>query len=423
MQSEKTKTFIERSREKHGDKYNYSLSKYTTATAKVTVICPVHGEFELAARRHYDGQGCQACIGRKRLTPDSYIERAKEKHGDRYDYSLTEFVNQKTKVTIICRIHGEFKQAPASHLNTGRGCPECGGSRKLSTHDFITKAKLVHGGRYDYSGATYKNSKTPVIIKCVEHGYFYQSPEKHMLGAGCSHCAGNVKLDTEEFISRAIATHGSIFSYEHTRYLNNHTKVKIKCAQHGIFEQVAHLHTSGFGCPACSGVAKRTTETFIERAKETHGDKYDYSQVNYINKSSKVTIICGEHGAFNQEAGSHILGQGCPSCAWDRSQPSDVYLLTDGELVKVGISIDTERRVRQLNRAQPFTADLVSAWRLPSFDEAHTVEQQVHEALSEYSHSFISEFDGSTEWFKVTPAYAADVIKQAIDKREDKPKK
>lgn len=419
----KTKLFIEKSRAAHGDKYDYSLSKYTTAKAKVTVICPTHGNFELAARRHYGGQGCQACIGRKRLTPESYIERAKEKHGDRYDYSLTRFVNQKTKVTIICKEHGEFKQAPASHLNTGRGCPTCGGSEKLNNKSFTKKARELHLCRYDYSLVNYVNAITKVKIICATHGVFNQTPNKHLTGRGCHKCAGNIRSNTEAFKAKAIQVHGDRYGYGDVEYVSTHSRVSIHCFEHGPFNQSPNLHLKGHRCPACSGVKKRTTETFITRAKETHGNKYDYSQVNYINKSSKVTIVCGEHGAFNQEAGAHMQGQGCPSCAWDRSQPSDVYLLTNGELVKVGISIDTERRVRQLNRAQPFTADLVSAWRLPSFDEAHTVEQQVHEALSEYSHSFISEFDGSTEWFKVTPAYAADVIKQAIDKREDKPKK
>ena len=130
------------------------------------------------------------------LTTESFIEKAKKVHGDKYDYSKVEYKNCKTKVCIICPKHGEFWQEARQHLS-GRGCPECkrkkcGSSQKSNIKDFINKAKEVHGNKYDYSKVEYKNSKTKVCIICPEHGEFWQRPYVHLLGQGCPKC-GNKK--------------------------------------------------------------------------------------------------------------------------------------------------------------------------------------------------------------------------------------
>ena len=150
-------------------------------------------------------------MGRK-LTTEEFIERARSVHGVKYDYSKVEYINKRTKVSIICKEHGEFKQFPADHLN-GCSCPKCSQikrnekqSRTLS--DFIKTALKIHGNKYDYSKVEYKNANTKVCIICPEHGEYLQRAADHLLGRGCPKCAkilasAQKTLTTEEFIERA----------------------------------------------------------------------------------------------------------------------------------------------------------------------------------------------------------------------------
>jgi hypothetical protein len=119
-----TEEFIRRAKKVHGDKYDYSKVEYKGTHTKVCIICPIHGEFFQTPNNHLHGQGCLACGGRKQLTKEEFIQKAREVHGDKYDYSKVEYVNKNTKVKIICPIHGEFEQEPNSHLE-GKGCPNC----------------------------------------------------------------------------------------------------------------------------------------------------------------------------------------------------------------------------------------------------------------------------------------------------------
>ena len=116
MKTDKTKEFIAKAKAVHGDKYDYSKVNYVNSFTKVTIICPKHGEFEQTPNLHLKSQGCPNCYGNKKMTIEEFIKRAKEVHGDKYDYSKVKYVNALTKVTIICPIHGEFEQTPAKHL-------------------------------------------------------------------------------------------------------------------------------------------------------------------------------------------------------------------------------------------------------------------------------------------------------------------
>lgn len=123
----------------------------------------------------------------KKLTTEEFINRVKEIHGNKYDYSNVNYINSKTKVCIICLEHGEFWQTPINHLQ-GKGCPECGGTKKIEQNQFINKAKLIHGDKYDYSKIEYKGIHKKVCIICPEHGEFWQTSSSHLKGNGCPIC-------------------------------------------------------------------------------------------------------------------------------------------------------------------------------------------------------------------------------------------
>lgn len=192
-----TEDFINRSSKIHNNKYNYSRTNYTGSNNKVIIICPEHGEFKQLSRHHITGIGCPKCGHLKtsscrRKTTEEFIKDAKEVHGERYDYSLSDYKGNHIKVKIICKEHGAFKQIPNTHLN-GSGCIKCGIDlttklRTKSKDKFIEDAIKIHGDKYDYSLVKYKNSSTKINIICRDHGVFRQNPSRHLSGAGCVEC-------------------------------------------------------------------------------------------------------------------------------------------------------------------------------------------------------------------------------------------
>ena len=193
-------------------------------------------------------------------------------------------------------------------------------NRKLTKEDFIRRAKDVHGSRFDYSKSEYKGYKERICIICPIHGEFWTTPQIHLGGSMCPQCKfEKQKIGLDEFLRRAKEIHGEKYGYSKVKYVNNSTKVCITCPAHGDFWQTAGDHLQGHGCPKCfgdkRGESRRSTqEEFIRRAKEVHGDKYDYSKVNYVNSTTKVCIICPKHGEFWQTPSKHLIGRGCPLC-------------------------------------------------------------------------------------------------------------
>lgn len=219
-----TETFIKKAKEIHGNKYDYSKVVYTGCRNKVCIICPEHGEFWQVPYYHLAGNGCPECFNEKRrgktkqLTTEEFIRRAREIHGDKYDYSKTVYKLSQEKVCIICPLHGEFWIKPNKHLSSKRGCPKCGREkmgreRRLTTEEFINKARLVHGNRYDYSKVVYESSKKEVCIICPEHGEFWQKAENHLGGCGCHECN---KWELEENIKKLLYESGFRFEIHKT---------------------------------------------------------------------------------------------------------------------------------------------------------------------------------------------------------------
>ena len=202
-----TEEFIEKAKQIHGDKYDYSKVNYIKNLNKVCIICLEHGEFWQTPKNHLKGQGCPTCakILRKKFfnnydrteinegLKNAFFVKANEKHHNKYDYSKSEYVNSRTPISIICPEHGEFLMTPRQHL-VGCGCYECGkenflSKKKLGINGFTEKAKKIHGDKYDYSKAEYIDSLTKVCIICPEHGEFWQTPSAHIhLKEGCPRC-------------------------------------------------------------------------------------------------------------------------------------------------------------------------------------------------------------------------------------------
>lgn len=253
-------------------------------------------------------------------TTETFIKKAKSVHGDRYDYSKTEYIDNQTKVCIICPEHGEFWQLPSSHLR-GYKCPKCanfnrGRKKRLDNFDFIKKAKKIHGDKYDYSKVEYMNSQTKVCIICPEHGEFWQTPINHLLGQGCPKCKRH-NLTKEEVIDLFRKVHGKKYDYSKFQLTKMNEKSCIICPEHGEFWQSPTKHLIGQGCPECGKFKNKnniTFEEFVKRSNKVHDGKYQYPEQELTFVHDKVSIICPQHGEFKQNAYDHMNGHGCPVC-------------------------------------------------------------------------------------------------------------
>lgn len=334
--------FIARAEARHDKgRYDYSKVAYVNSVTNVIIKCNVCGnEFPQIANSHLQGQGCPHCAGNVRMTAEEFIKRANEVHHGYYSYDKVKYVNSSTKVIVTCPVHGDFEQRPSSHLK-GCGCWPCYHKRTSErlqyTKDiFVEKARAVHGDKYIYDKVDYKKAYEKVTITCPIHGDFEQRPSEHLLGKGCEKCgiesrAALATKDTEWFIRRAKEIHGDKYTYEHSVYKGSKEPIIITCPIHGDWETTPNTFLDDHGCPYCKGDAERerllagkasrispeqtkTTEEFIADAIALHGDRYDYSKVNYIDSKKKVIIICQEHGEFETTPNEHLSGRGCPRC-------------------------------------------------------------------------------------------------------------
>lgn len=200
--------------------------------------------------------------------------------------------------------------------------------KKLTTEEFIERARKVHGDRYDYSFVEYIGNQNKVKILCDKHKLFEQRPSAHMMGMGCKKCAdeadGKRRRGTlEQFIEKSIKAHGNKYKYTKSVYIDSKTEICISCDNHGDFFQIPHHHTRGHGCPRCSKYNDYTitTKRFIEKAILVHGDTFDYSLTEYEGTNKKIIIICKKHKhKFSQTASNHLGGQGCPKCRSSRGE-------------------------------------------------------------------------------------------------------
>ena len=236
------------------------------------------------------------------------------------------------------------------------GCPKCANKRRgrfkqLTKEEFITRARNVHGNKYDYSKVEYVNATTKACVICPIHGEFWMTPINHIYQQkqGCPKCSGR-GLNTEEIIERFHEVHGNEYDYSKVVYNKMHEKVPIICSKHGEFLQTPSKHIKGQGCPKC-GIEERarkktkTTEQFIEEARKIHGDKYDYSKAVYTHAFKKVCIICPTHGEFFQRAFDHLHEHGCPKCSQSALEREINVFLTENN-----IDFVEQKRFKWLNK-------------------------------------------------------------------------
>jgi hypothetical protein len=355
-----TEEFVKRSIDIHGNIYDYSETVYETFNEKVVIICKIHGVFKQTPSNHLSGYGCLKCGGNIKKTTEEFVKQSIHVHGNKYDYSKSKYNGSHKKIIIICKIHGEFEQTPSNHLS-GHDCFECGTdrtnrmlkSRKKTTEEFIKQSTDIHGNNYNYSKTVYDSSNEKVIIICKIHGEFEQTPNNHLSGKGCFECGRErtkqankqSKLTTEEFIEQAIDIHENNYDYSKIIYKSTIEKVIIVCKIHGEFEQTPNNHLSGKGCSKCSkiGYSQKAIKWLkeieenenIEIQTAENGGEQKIKFENFATKSkiykNYVRLDGIDHENLTAYEFHGCIYHGCPKCFPNRNDISPVNKKTHEE--------------------------------------------------------------------------------------------
>lgn len=266
--------FIERAKEKFGDKFDYSqLPDKFNLSDSITIVCPKHGEFITKGNAHlYSKFGCRKCAtesshSKSKKTTEQFIKEAKTLYGDnRYSYEKTIYINADTKVTVTCPVHGDFQTRPADFIR-GHGCPKCKGiktkefnitTKRYTKEQFIEKGKLLYNNLFSYEQCEYINSRIKVLLHsnlCNED--FLITPSHFLVGDIPKKYLGieykDVNINTEIFIQRSKLIFGDTFTYNNSKCINTKSPICVTCKTHGDFytNWADHLYHQ-CGCPKCN---------------------------------------------------------------------------------------------------------------------------------------------------------------------------
>ncbi len=431
-----TENFLIRAREIHGNRYDYSLVKYLNTGAPVRIICrkPGHGEFNCSPRNHLrpvNPRSCPKC-GRERQIKaatkpfEQFVSEAQAIHGGRYRYLAETYNGASANMSMVCEKHGQFRQSPASHLR-GAGCPKCADEARGAKYrgDYARtvakRVKVLSEGLVNLDIGSYKGQNAEANFTCKLHGNFSRRVINTLLKSHpCPECAraaqDNYPPDGESLETAILLALGAGYTVEPFQYDGRTTEVTLWCgnSEHPPFQKIVYNVSRLRGCSICGKQAalqkrketlgwliksSRTDrfEAWLVAAIETHGEKFDYSKVDYQTAREKVRIICPVHGPFWQPPGMH-LNSGCRKCAnadlkgryseafFQKNpeagyQPAFLYYLSlqfgDIEFYKVGITInDVAQRHAMLNTLPGLKFEVLAEARM-TLQEAYEAEQSI----------------------------------------------
>lgn len=263
-----------------------------------------------------------------------FIEELEKKFPNLCDFSKTTCKSLNDMVTITCKLcQQDITKRVENFFRSNSLCPTCKKEidRRANEKSFIENASQMHNGKYQYDKVKYVSNLTKVTITCPIHGDFQQSPSNHMSKKGCPQCGKINRVDKrrkpqQQFISDLVKIHGTKYDYTMVNYRSNTDRIIIRCQVHGPFEQIAGHHLRGHGCPQCAAestahLKRKTTEEFILAARAIHGNLYNYDKVIYVRSDKPVIITCSIHGDFSQRPTGHLFDKnGCPQCGKKKSK-------------------------------------------------------------------------------------------------------
>lgn len=290
-------------------------------STKVDVLCKEHGVFRPTFRFHVVGKTkCPKCVGNVKYTQDEFVKKLRKELPENISTEKVVYEGSNEKITLVCDKHGEFEKFPSEAKNGCPECNK-EARREKNKNKFLKKAKEVHGDTYDYSKVDYIDTDTKVTIICKEHGEFLQTPYKHINGQGCPKCGlkkiGEKKRKPfKDFVKKARAKHGSKYEYVRESYTKVNDFLDIMCQKHGKFSQIGANHLVGCGCPSCSKGSTSKDEkelaSFLEEIVpiETNDRKIlGGKEIDIVIPSKKLAIEYNGlfwHSDVNKDDNYHI---------------------------------------------------------------------------------------------------------------------
>ena len=319
------------------EKYSYEFVKYNGTRKNIKIFClkENHGFFKRRPEILFKKRGCFRCL--KDLDKQKFINKVKKIHKYKYDYSLVNYVDYHSNVTIICDVkeHSNFQVTPDNHHHRKSGCPICGRLRgtikqRKPQKKFLSEVKKIFKNKYSFEKINYQGAKVPVIIICKKHGEHLITPDSLLQGSGCFDCgliAQGLKRrsTTAVFIEAARKIHSDKYDYSKTKYKKAKIPITIICKKHKEFEQLPDIHLTGAGCNDCGNeiIGKKlrnSIDKVIRILEERRGKKrFDYSLIykTYVNNRSILSIRCVKHNkTFYQSAVDHAESGGCEDCKY-----------------------------------------------------------------------------------------------------------
>ena len=421
------------------DGYDFSKAVYTGARKPLEVVCKLHGSFYPMPTNLLKGRGCSVCgkiKGGLKIRKDNqfFIEKSKEVHGDRYDYSKVNYAGNDKPVEIVCSEHGSFFQAPCSHYS-GSGCPDCIRRNFKSLTSLLGSIDPYLSTRWELL-STHNEVGFKIVDKvkvlCKEHNevfesnFFYLLKRKSCCDVTRYEMVGeSQKIDSYVYKTLILEVHGE--TYEYPEYpeglVGLYDKINILCKEHGVFSQTFHHHaTRRQGCPECAKVTRGVskTENWLTHAVKKIEDTLAYDEMytlmsnsNVKNSKDHFLFSCVKHGGFGKTYGNFMQGQRCPECnifeGWGKSAyidranafydgMSNIYLIrvyNDLEsFYKVGITFHHDLRKRFTKFEMPYKYEKLQLLKY-GVKEIIDFETYVHKANKPYHYSPNIKFGGS----------------------------
>ncbi|RKZ06651.1 hypothetical protein DRQ25_13430, partial [Candidatus Fermentibacteria bacterium] len=327
-----TEEWVAKAVAKWGDAYDYSETVYTGATDPVTFRCRKsgHGYQTMQANNHLSKQGCRQCtkdawFAANALSFESFSARVEKLFGGLYECVESTYTKSSSKLTVICKLHGEFYPY-GSNLLRGSGCPTCGiekivKSKTKSFSEFYDEAYRLYLGQFSYDEESYTGAIGRITFTCPGHGESTLLVSSHLTGKGCRSCAAEIAYYDgtgihHKFVAHCRAVHGDRYEIL-SPYRGEHAEVLFRCKLHGEYWQMPRIHLAGVGCRGCADAAR------AERRATPHSE----FMATLTNLGPKITVVgeytrlrdpieiyCDDHGTSFPTALLLKTGHGCVAC-------------------------------------------------------------------------------------------------------------
>ena len=421
------------------DEYDFSKAVYTGARKPLEVVCKLHGSFYPMPTNLLKGRGCFKCgrvKGGLKIRKDNqfFIDKSKEVHGERYDYSKVVYTGNDKPVEIVCTEHGSFFQAPFSHYN-GSGCPSCVRRIYESLEHLWEDIDTSLSDNWEllsvHDNFNFRVGER-VEVLCKEHNNVFVSTFFNLLRrkSCCDTTRYEMTGDSQKtqasvYKKHIFEVHGNRYEYPNypERLVTVNDKIDIECKFHGIFSQTLRHHiVRKQGCPECAKVLKGQTKTdnwkayAIDRMQEVLISETKYSLVSsdLVNNSKDHFLFnCTIHGEFGKAYGNFMQGQRCPECnifeGWGKSTyiergntyyegKSNIYLIriynSDESFYKVGVTFHNDLRRRFTKFEMPYNYEKIMMVK-GNVADIVDFETVVHRANAIYHYSPQIKFGGS----------------------------